>query len=88
MKIALGISEGEVQLFLDKIGRDQLVNELKELEFPKGNKSHEHIHFMSEDWGNGDLSVLNKATCDQLKLEPVHHLKVLMRPSKKDVWKE
>lgn len=86
MKIALGNREGEVQLFLDEEGRDELIECLKELEFPKDSQSHEHFHMFSEEWGNGYLAMLNPSARETLGLEAVHHLKVLLRPSKKDVW--
>lgn len=86
MKIALGNAEGEVQLFLDEEGRDQLIEYLSKLEFPIDSKSHEHFHLFSKEWGTGDLAVLNSSARERLGLEPVHHLKVCMRPSKEDSW--
>lgn len=87
MKIALGAAEGEVHLFLDEKGRDELIERLSELEFPKDVNSHEHFHLFTEDWGaENELVVLNDAACKLQGLEPVHHLKVYMRPPIKDVW--
>ena len=86
MKIALGAAEGEVHLFLDEKGREELIESLKELEFPKDAKSFDHFHLFTEDWGAYGLVVLNSATCETLGLEPVHHLKVYIRPPNEDVW--
>ena len=86
MKIAFGNADGEVHLFLDAEGRDEFIERLKELEFPKDTKSHEHFHLFSEEWGTGDLSVLNSSMREAIGLEPVHHLKVYMRPSYVDIW--
>ena len=86
MRIALGTTEGEVHLFLDEKGRDELIECLKELEFPKDAKSHEHFHLFSEEWGAHGLAILNTATREKLGLEPVHHLKVYLRTPKEDVW--
>lgn len=86
MKIALGTAAGEVHLFLDEKGRDELIECLKELEFPKDANSHEHFHLFSEEWGSEGLVVLNSFTREKLGLEAVHHLKVHMRPPKEDVW--
>ena len=52
MKIALGTAEQEVHLFLDEKGRDELIESLRELEFPKDAKSHEHFHLFTEEWGS------------------------------------
>ena len=86
MKTALGTAEQEVHLFLDEKGRDELIESLRELEFPKDAKSHEHFHLFTEEWGSHGLVVLNGATRNRLGLEPVHHLKVYMRPTNEDVW--
>ena len=86
MKIALGAAEGEVHLFLDEKGREDLIESLKELEFPKDAKSHEHFHLFTKDWGGHGLVVLNGATCERLGLKQVHHLKLHMRPPSDDVW--
>ncbi|WP_299778223.1 hypothetical protein [uncultured Roseobacter sp.] len=85
MKIALGSVEGEVHLFLDGEGRDELIEYLSELEFPNDSKSHEHFHLFSEEWGMGQLTALNSPTREKFGLAPVHHLKVYMRPSEEDV---
>jgi hypothetical protein len=85
VKIALGAGNGEVHLFLDEKGRNELIECLKELEFPTPT-SHEHFHLFTEEWGSHGLVVLNDATCEKLELEPVHHLKVYMRPPDKDAW--
>ena len=88
MKIALGATEGEVHLFLDEKGREDLIECLKELELPKDAKSHEHFHLFSEDWGADGLVGLDSAAYATLGLEPVHHLKVYMRSSSEALWQK
>jgi len=86
VKIALGVAEGQVHLFLDEKGRDDLIESLKELEFPLNSKSNEHFHLFTEEWGGDGLVLLNHETTERLGVEHVHHLKVCMRPSIDDVW--
>lgn len=86
MKISLGASDGEVHMFLDEKGRDELMECLKELEFPKDSNSHDHFHLFTEKWGGHGLVELNDATCEGLELEPIQHLKVHLQPPDQDLW--
>ena len=72
-------------MFLDEKGRDELIENLKSLKFPNDKTSNEHFHLFTDEWGGNGLVGLNAATCKRLGLKPIHHLKVYMRPSHKDV---
>jgi hypothetical protein len=88
MKVSASFdANGQVYLYLDQEGRDFLVCELQSLEYPSA-KSHEHFHLFSQEWGPGDLDTLDPETLENTQQQQVHHMKVFMRPSEKDVWKD
>ncbi|WP_299743524.1 hypothetical protein [uncultured Tateyamaria sp.] len=87
MRIALSYDDnGQVFLYLDEEGREELLAELNALEFPKDRSSHEHFHLMSEHWGMDTLDILSADFLDQIKQKAVHHLRVSMRPKIDHVW--
>ena len=89
MKIGLSVGDqGEAILFLDRKARDEIVERLLALEFTKDKSSNGHFHLMSEAWGGNDLSELSAETLNNLGHSQGHHLKVLLRPERNDVWKD
>lgn len=62
------LSEAEVEIYLDKSGVEAFI---KELEFLQ-NASKEHVHLMTQSWGEGSLSEQLFGADASL----VHHLKI------------
>ncbi|MGL5164889.1 MAG: hypothetical protein ACRC9K_03275 [Afipia sp.] len=68
----------EIQLYLDRIGRDFLVKELGRLEFP----DNDHFHMLSPAWGSDELTEERRNANASMG----GHLKVYIRPDDESLF--
>lgn len=63
-----GSLSDEVEIYLDDEGLDQLIQRLTQIK----NRNTDHVHFMSQSWGLGNLDEVKHKATNRV----AHHLRI------------
>jgi hypothetical protein len=78
-----GLRDGVfVEIYLDAVGRDELVRELQAMNWDDGPRSNEHFHLYSDKWGGSGLTEERRDP----KSFVCRGLKVYLRPEGEPLW--